>query len=141
MRYDMVVPLFATAGAIVGIYSLFNVWAFDTTGFDMLSSSLSGWEKYIPAVVVVLCILSLVFSILFVISPKYWYMIYMAMVMGIAIMLITSLFSMWTVDGIRASTQAGNGLWLSYASGALMVLGAAIQYAYMCTKARVYRSM
>jgi len=141
MRYDIVVPLFAVAGAVVGIYALFSVWAFDITGINLMSSSLVGWEKYIPMIVVVLCVFSLIVSILFVLSSRCWYMIYVAMVFGIIILIMTSLFSMWSVEGVRASTQAGLGMWLSYGSGALMMLGAAIQYAYMCTKAKMYRSI
>jgi len=45
---------------------------------------------------------------------------------------------MWTVDGIRSVHYVGNGFWLSYGAGAIIILAAALQYAYMFRKPQRY---
>ena len=114
-------------GALIGIFAVISVWASGLTGFDLIESSLDGFQKFLPLIIFVLSLIVATLSALYVVQPRI-FIPFLTFFFGVAIMILTSVFSMWEIDGVKMISDAGIGFWLSYASVAIILLGSAITY-------------
>ena len=119
-----VVPLI---GAVIGICSLMVPWAMGYSGIDLPGSSLTGFQRFLPVVVAVLSVITALLSVGYILGPR-WFIPFIAFFLGVAVLILTSVFSMWEVEGIKVVSEAGVALWMSYGSGAIVLLGSAICY-------------
>jgi hypothetical protein len=99
-----------------------------------MNSTLDGFQKYMPIVVCVLSVIAAVIAVATMTIRGFWYGIFVCLIFGIAIMVTTTMFSMWDVDGERIVHFVDTGFWLSYAAGGLILVGAAVQYSMMFIK-------
>jgi hypothetical protein len=143
MKYLRFVPIICILGSLVGFFSFTQLWVHETTSFewmqnltgmDLMNCEWDGFQKYIPTLMVVFSALTVIIAILTMTVRGFWFGTFICMVFGIVILALTSVFSMWVVDGEKMVHFVDTGFWLSYAAGALMVVGAAIQYAAMFRK-------
>ena len=143
MSYLRYVPIVCVIGSIVGIISVTQLWIHSTPGFDwtqnlsgldLMNSTLDGFQKYMPIVVCVLSVIAAVIAVATMTIRGFWYGIFVCLIFGIAIMVTTTMFSMWDVDGERIVHFVDTGFWLSYAAGGLILVGAAVQYSMMFIK-------
>jgi hypothetical protein len=147
MSYLRYVPVICIAGALIGFFALTQLWvhhvdgfdwSVDLTGIDLMNSPWDGFQANIPVIVAALSGVTIVVAILNMTVRRFWFGPFVALVLGIAIMILTSLFSMWTI-GPAGETErivhfADIGFWLSYVTGGVIILGVALQYSVMFRK-------
>jgi len=121
MEYLRFLPILVVAGGLVGIYTLFAPWVDGYSGIDMMNYTVGGFEKYVPVIIGALSVIAIVFACLYFIFGT-WIIPFVTLVLGAAILLLTSVFSLWSEGGTRVAIGAGIGFWLCYLAGALMVL-------------------
>ena len=145
MNYLRYVPIICVIGAIVGVISITQLWihgvtgfewSSDLTGIDLMGSDLDGFQKYLPIVICAFSVLAAIMAILTMTVRRLRYGIFICMIFGIVVLVLTTVFSMWTIDGERIVHFVSSGFWLSYAAGGLILIGAAIQYSLMFIKPR-----
>lgn len=143
MNIRRYLPTICVAGAILGIVAITQLWIhyvdgydwiLDSTGLDLLGSSLAGFQKFIPLTVAIISAVSVAFAVLAMSANRFWYGIFICMLTGVLIMVLTSVFAMWEYEGLKMIHFADIGIWLSYASGGIIMIGAALQYSGMFLK-------
>lgn len=143
MSYLRYIPVICVIGAVIGAIAVTQLWIHatvgfdwtrDLTGLDLMGSALDGFQKYLPMVVCVLSVLAAVVAVATMTVRGFWFGIFICLILGIVIMVTTTMFSMWDVGGERIVHFVDIGFWLSYAAGGLILLGAAVQYSMMFIK-------
>lgn len=119
-----VVPLI---GAILGILSLTAPWVLGYSGIDLLEGSIQGYQRFLPAIVAAISVAVALLSVQYLLGPR-WFIPFVSFFLAVAMMIVTSLFSMWEIDGVKVMTESGYGIWMSYSAGAIILLGSAICY-------------
>ena len=114
-------------GALIGIFSVISVWASGMTGIDFIDCPLDGFQKFLPVIILVIAIVAAGLSAVYIVRPRLL-LPFLTFFLGVVIMILTSLFSMWELDGTKIVADAGIGFWLSYVSGAVILLGSAVSY-------------
>jgi len=117
-------PIIAIAGAAIAIASCFMPWVGSIPGISLFVDY-PEFYSYIPFIIIGLSVATAVASFLYLIREELWFMPLIMLFLGVAIMILTSVFSMWTLDGSKVTAIAGMGFWLSYAGGALMIIAGA----------------
>jgi hypothetical protein len=59
---------------------------------------------------------------------RFWYVPYLQFFFGVAIMVVSSIFAMWIIDGVKVASIASTGYWMSYLAGILMIIGCAVYH-------------
>lgn len=147
MSYLRYVPVICIVGAVIGFFALTQLWvhhvdgfdwSVDLTGIELMNGPWDGFQAYIPVIVAALSAVTIVVAILNMTVRRFWFGPFVALVLGIAIMIMTSLFSMWTIgpagEAVRTVHFTDIGFWLSYVTGGVIILGVAIQYSAMFRK-------
>jgi len=119
-----VIPLI---GALIGISSFVAPWVSGYSGIDLLDSSMPGFQRFLPAVVTAVSAIIALLSACYILGPR-WFIPFITFFLGVAMMILTSVFSMWEIEGIKVMTEAGYGIWMSYAAGVVVLLGSAVGY-------------
>ena len=119
-----VIPLI---GAIIGLTTLMAPWVLGYSGIDLLEGSMQGFQRFLPAMVAALSVAVALLSVCYILGPR-WFIPFFTFFLGVAMMILTSIFTMWDIDGVKAMTESGFGVWMSYASGAVILLGSAFCY-------------
>ncbi len=128
--------IISVIGSVLAVVSLLNPWVSGFTGLDIVGGSLdSGFQQYIPAIIVVISMIALVLSAYYV-WRIVWFFPFITFFLGVAVMALTSIFSMWEVGGVKVMQNADIGFWLSYAAGALILLGAGLAYMNLVRKVK-----
>jgi len=145
LNYRRYVPIICIVGAFIGFFAATQLWIhavegfpsiMNVTGLDLMNSEYDGFQKYIPVIVIVLSAISIVTSASAMISPRLWFCAFISLILGAAIMVVTSIFTMWVIDGEKAVHFADIGLWLSYLAGTVIIFGVAIQYSTLFVKTK-----
>lgn len=143
MNYLRYLPVICIVGAVVGFVSFTQLWvhaldgypwSLDLTGIQMMDSGWDGFQAYVPVIMVVFSVAVIVLSILAMASPRFWFAPFVSLLLGILIMALNSLFSMWVPFDDKIIHFVDIGFWLAYACGAIIVIGCAIQYSSMFRK-------
>ena len=122
-------PVFTLAGAVVGVIAVLSPWFAGMTGLDVMTTDYEDFQKYIPVMILVLAVIAAALAVIHLLVPGFVLIPFITFFFGVAIMLLTSLFTMWTIDGVKVVQSAGIGLWMSYISGVLIIAETAILYA------------
>ena len=130
-------PLVSIIGAMIGLVSCFLPWVGDVTGIDLFNVFDDGFQRFLPFAVIGLSVLSAILSTLQILVPTFWYMLYIQFFVGVVIMIVTSVFSMWTIGDIKVTALTSIGFWLSYLAGGLMILGGALFHATLSRMSQV----
>ncbi len=133
MKFVRFIPIIVVIGGLIGIYALISIWFGDLNGLDLVDTYPDDFHSYIPIIVTVISIIVIALAVLYM-ALGIWFFPFIMFFIGMAILLITSVFSMWTIGDIRVTTDAGMGLWLSYLAGTLMIVGFAIQFLVLFRK-------
>ncbi len=112
-------------GGAVGICSFLYPWALGLNGFDMVSDSIGGLEPLIPVLILILSVTAVLLSATYIFRPR-WFIPFLTFFLGVATLILTSVFTMWSVDGSRI--DADMGVWISYLSGIVIMAGSALLY-------------
>jgi len=143
MNYLRYLPVICIVGAVVGFISFTQLWvhtvdgyawSLNLTGMQLMDSGWEGFQAYVPVIMVVFSVAVIVLSILAMTSPRFWFAPFVSLLMGILIMALNSLFSMWVPFDDKIIHFVDIGFWLAYACGAIIVIGCAIQYSSMFRK-------
>jgi len=121
-------------GAIVGIISCFLPWIGDASGTELFLMYDDGFQRFIPFLIMGLSALSAIMSVIMMMGMGNWPVAFLMFFTGVAMMILTSVFSMWTIGDVRASSIASIGFWISYVAGALVLLAAAFYHVHMTRK-------
>lgn len=121
-------PMISLAGGLVGILSCLMEWALGMTGLDFISGSFEDFQKYLPVTVLVVSALTIVTSVSCIILSEPLTMLFFQFFFGVAILILTSVFAMWSVDGFKMASESGLGMWMAYVSGVLIMVGSALYF-------------
>jgi len=116
-------------GAFVGVFACFSPWVGDITGVDLFNSYGGSFQVFIPFFIIGLSAVSALLSVLMLTRTDYWYIPFIQFFIGVAVMILTSVFSMWSIDSVKVTSMVSMGFWISYLAGILMILGGALQHA------------
>ncbi len=125
------------AGAIIGVIACFSPWVGDQTGISLFVSYGEGFQRFIPLLIVALAAISVVVSSFTMMSPYNMSLLFAQFFIGVGMMAFTSIFAMWEIDAIRVTELVSYGFWMTYASGAAIILGASLYYAALARLARL----
>jgi len=78
--------------------------------------------------------LTVIISVMTMTVRGFWFGTFICLIFGMGTMIVTSLFSMWVVEGEKMVHFVDIGFWLSYVAGAITLLGVALQYSMMFRK-------
>lgn len=143
MSYLRYVPTVCILGAVIGFISYTQLWVHvadgfpwleNLTGAELINCDWGGFQAYIPTIMVVLSVMTIAVAFMTMTIPGFWFGSFICLIFGVAIMALTSVFSMWTVDGEKIIHFVDTGFWLSYAAGAVILIGVAIHYSVMFKK-------
>ncbi len=129
-------PLISIVGAIIGILSCYLPWIGDTAGTELFLAYDEGFQRFIPFCIMGVSALSAVLSVIMMIGEGNWPSAFVLFFAGVGLMILTSVFSMWTIGTVRASSMASIGFWISYLAGALMILGGSLYHVHMTRRCR-----
>ena len=140
MNYLRFIPIISVVGAVIGYLSFTQLWVHEVVGYDwsanltgmgLMDCGWGGFECYIPLIMVILATVAAVVSVLSMFLQGFWFAPFISLVMGIVIMALNSVFSMWYPFDDKIIHFVDSGFWLAYACGAVIVLGCALQYSLM----------
>lgn len=118
------VAMLSVLGGLIGVFACIADWTPGNNGFDLLESS-ADLQVFIPIMVLILSVIVVLLSITYTIRP-WWFIPLIIFFLGVAILILTSLFAMWTIDGSKVVTD--KGVWTSYISGAVIMVASAAIY-------------
>lgn len=127
MNHLGLLAVLSTFGGVIGAISFGFPWAFGLSGIDLIDGYSDGFQRILP-IVILLIMVSIVLLTLMQVLRLRWFIPFITFFLAVATMLLTSIFAMWEVDGVTASSEAGLGLWMSYAAGTVVLLGSAASY-------------
>ena len=126
MEVIRLLPFIPILGAIIGVGTCSLPWVGDVAGIDLFVVYEEGFQRFIPLAVIGLSVLTAVLCVSQLINIEIIAVPFVIFFIGVAIMILTSVFSMWTIDSVKVVT--GYGFWLSYLAGCLMIFGGALSY-------------
>ncbi len=126
MSYQTYLPAISLIGGIVGIWAFLSPWILGLTGMDLIDSSYEDFQKYLPMVALILCVAVMCLSAFSIVLGTPWFMSFLVLFLGMAVLLATSFFTMWVPA--EAKMAQDMGIWISYLAGALIMLGSIVQY-------------
>lgn len=121
------IAVISILGALIGIYAVLSPWVSGSSGMDLMTSSYEGFQKFIPITILSLLVFAVLLSTAYMARPI-WFIPFITFFVGVAIMILTSIFAMWVIDGTKVVENSDYGFWLSYVSGALILIGSALTY-------------
>lgn len=126
MNYQTYLPAISLLGGIIGIAAFMSLWTQDMTGLDLISSPYTDFQKYVPLIALILCIAAIGLSAFSLILGTIWFVPFLVLMLGVIVLAVTSVFTMWYHMDVKMAQ--GIGVWISYLSGAVVMLGSIIQY-------------
>jgi len=134
MNHLGLLAVLSTFGGVIGAISFGFPWAFGLSGIDLIDGYVDGFQGILLIVILPIMVSMALLSLSQVLRPR-WFIPFITFFLAVAAMLLTSVFAMWDVDGVKASSEAGMGLWMSYIAGIVVLLSSAacykIQFRYL----------